>query len=73
MAVWRGLRPRSQEGAPKKAAGYFCPGSRMGGTRVMSTDYEKLADELMNKNGLGSLAANAEALKALADSPDARK
>jgi hypothetical protein len=39
----------------------------------MSTDYEKLADELMNKNGLGSLAANAEALKALADSPDARK
>ncbi len=39
----------------------------------MSTDYEKLANELMNKNGLGSLAANAEALKKLADSPDARK
>jgi hypothetical protein len=39
----------------------------------MSNDYEKLAYELMNKNGFDSLAANADALKKLADSPDGRK
>jgi hypothetical protein len=39
----------------------------------MPTDYEKLAFELMNKNGLNNLTKNADALKKLADSPDAKK
>ncbi len=39
----------------------------------MPNDYEKLASELMSKNGFENLAANADALKKLADSPDGRK
>lgn len=39
----------------------------------MPTDYEKLAYELMNKNGLTDLTKNTDALKKLVNSPDARK
>jgi len=39
----------------------------------MPNDYEKLAGELLGKEGLDTLAANADALKKLAASPDGRK